>query len=92
MPVTKKGREFETMPFFLSDEFKTILDEKLKGTGGMSDRKSESLGNTMTSAGIGGAHGGSQMYKSVFLREKINEQNEKRKKDRKNKKIEGETP
>ena len=31
------------------------------------------------------------MYRSVFLREKIIEQNEKRKKDRKNKKLEGES-
>jgi hypothetical protein len=27
-PVLKKGREFESMPFFLSDEFKQILEEK----------------------------------------------------------------
>jgi len=31
------------------------------------------------------------MYRSVFLREKVNEQNEKRKKDRKNKKLEGDS-
>lgn len=64
------------MPFFLSDEFKSILDEKIRGTGGgMSDNLrsgGESLGNTMTSGGIGGgSHGASQMYKSIFLKEKL---------------------
>lgn len=34
LAAIKKGREFETMPFFLSDEFKTILDDKVKGTNG----------------------------------------------------------
>ena len=35
----KKGKEFDTMPFFLSDEFKTILEDKvIKVGGGMSDR------------------------------------------------------
>ena len=39
MEVGKKGKEFETMPFFLSDEFKTILEDKvMKVGGGMSDR------------------------------------------------------
>ena len=27
-PELKKGREFESMPFFLSDEFKQIMEEK----------------------------------------------------------------
>lgn len=52
--MTKKGREFDTMPFFLSDEFKSILDEKLKGTGGMADGRTDSLGDTLTSgSGVG---------------------------------------
>lgn len=46
MDKTKKGREFETMPFFLSDEFKSILDEKVKGTGGPSDGITSPLSNT----------------------------------------------
>jgi hypothetical protein len=88
--MNKKGKEFETMPFFLSDEFKTMLEDKLRGTGmSGADFKSDSLGNTMTSAGGGLGSGGSQMYKSIFLKEKINEQNEKRKKDRKLKKAGG---
>lgn len=29
-PQTKKGRELETMPYFLSDEFKLIMEEKHK--------------------------------------------------------------
>jgi hypothetical protein len=43
----KKGREFESMPFFLSDEFKSILDDKIKGTSGPSD-KPMSLGGTQS--------------------------------------------
>ena len=46
----KKGKEFETMPFFLSDEFKTILEDKIRGTGGPSDKLGETLGGT--SAGL----------------------------------------
>lgn len=46
-PELKKGREFETMPFFLADEFKTILDDRIKGTGGPLDGGFSSLGNTM---------------------------------------------
>jgi len=33
----KKGQEFETLPFFLSDEFKTLLEEKVRGIGGPND-------------------------------------------------------
>lgn len=78
------------MPFFLSDEFKTMLEDKLRGTGMSGDMRSgDSLGNTMTSAGGALGSGGSQMYKSIFLKEKINEQNEKRKRERKMKKAGG---
>ena len=41
----KKGREFDSMPFFLSDEFKSILEDKIKGTSGPSDQPM-SLGGT----------------------------------------------
>lgn len=60
------------MPFFLSDEFKTILEDKIRGTGGPSDQ-TDTLGGTSAGLGMTGAgmQGGSQLYKSVFLKEKI---------------------
>lgn len=76
------------MPFFLSDEFKTILEDKIRGTGGPSDKLGDTLGGT-TSLNMTGQQqhqGGNNMYKSVFLKEKVLEQNEKRKRDRKTKK------
>lgn len=81
----KKGREFETMPFFLSDEFKTILEDKVKTTNG------QIISETTDSNPVGGmmegsSSGGGNLYKSGFLKEKIIEQNEKRKRERKSKK------
>ncbi len=78
------------MPFFLSDEFKSILDEKIKGTGGPSDGRG-SLSNTQSLAATGGGPSGgsgpgNQMYKSTFLKDKVTEQAEKRKRERKIKK------
>ena len=70
---TKKGREFDSMPFFLSDEFKSILEDKIKGTSGPSDQPM-SLGGTTSLAQTGGgsnAGGQNQMYKSGFLKDKI---------------------
>ena len=84
LAAIQKGREFETRPFFLSDEFKTILDDKVKGTngGGPSDNTESNLGGMMDGSGSGGGN----LYKSGFLKEKIIEQNEKRKRERKSKK------
>jgi hypothetical protein len=56
--IGKKGKEFETMPFFLSDEFKTILEDKIRGTGGPSDKQTDTLGGT--SAGLNMTGGGPQ--------------------------------
>jgi hypothetical protein len=47
-PGTKKGREFDTLPFFLSDEFKSILEDKVKGTSGPMDNPAGSLGGTQS--------------------------------------------
>ena len=63
----KKGREFESMPFFLSDEFKSILEDKIRGTGGPSDG-TDGLGGT---SGLGGTGMVNQLYKSGFLKDKI---------------------
>ena len=39
-PVIKKGREFNSLPFFLSDEFKAIIEEKHRPlVTGPSDKK-----------------------------------------------------
>ena len=92
-PQIKKGREFETMPFFLTDEFKMIMDDKYnkqsQGTLKTSAKGEQQLSSATlggVSSGNQGAAAGSAMYKSEFLKEKMNEQNEKRKRDRKNKK------
>lgn len=53
----KKGREFETLPFFLSDEFKSILEDKVKGTSGPMDNPG-SLGGTQSLGQTGSAAGG----------------------------------
>jgi len=77
------------MPFFLSDEFKTMLEDKIKGTGGPSDN---TLGGTSLLGQTGSAQGGSSSsggYRSGFLKDKMTEQNEKRKRERKNKKAGG---
>lgn len=80
-PKEKKGREIDQMPFFLSDEYKQILEEnKFKKIS--ADRMS-TLGTTLGSVG--------STYKSDFLKEKLLEQNEKRKKDRKNRRNQSKT-
>ena len=60
------------MPFFLSDEFKTILEEKVRGTGGPSDHNTDTLGGTTSLGMTGGGHAQTNsMYKSVYLKEKL---------------------
>lgn len=83
----KKGQEFETLPFFLSDEFKQLMNEKMLGTGGPADNNLSQTGNTSSNnGGSSGANNQNGAYKSGFLKDKILEQGEKRKKDKKNKK------
>lgn len=77
------------MPFFLSDEFKLIMEEKQRKE--EEQRKLQAIhGEKLATSGtlgglssLGGGGGGSQLYKSQFLKEKIEEQNERRKRDRK---------
>ena len=92
-PQIKKGREFETMPFFLTEEFKMIIDDKVQKQSQATLKMSAKGDQLMSSGTIGGlssanqgAAAGNSLYKSEFLKEKLNEQNEKRKRDRKNKK------
>lgn len=67
------------MPFFLSDQFKKILEDQNSNM-----KKIESKDGLLNTLGSSvGAGMGSQMYKSEFLKEKLSIQNEKRKKDRK---------
>ena len=75
------------MPFFLSDEFKTILEEKINKTGGLSEG-TDPLGGTGNGGMLNQTQGlqNSQMYRSQFLKDKLIEQNEKKKRDRKTKK------
>eukprot|EP00347_Sterkiella_histriomuscorum_P003182 403365276 len=95
-PKEVKGKEFETMPFFLSDEFKQIMEEKNKKNEQalrltQIDGSKDKLLNSGTMGGIStiGSSGGgaSQLYKSEFIKDRLNEQNEKRKRDRKLKKV-----
>jgi hypothetical protein len=60
------------MPFFLSDEFKTIIEEKYKVSDiGLHDGKDKMItSGTVGSLGLGGG-GGSTLYKSEFLKEKL---------------------
>jgi hypothetical protein len=77
-PTEKKGREFETMPYFLSDQFKALVEDKSKPKTMVSSESKNSL--------QGGAFGGNSLYKSDYLKEKMVEQQEKKRRDRKNKK------
>ena len=74
----RRGREHETMPYFLTDQFREILETSQKQQadaaaihdGTDPDKKKKEDGPV----GI---------YKSIFLRKKVEEQGEKRKRDRK---------
>ena len=59
------------MPFFLSSQFKEIIDERDK------DKEEENEANDKKHKQAGGG-----LYKSEFLHRKINEQNEKKKAER----------
>lgn len=71
-PKETKGKEFDTMPFFLSDEFKSIMDEKNRMR--QLQENQDKLLNSGTMGGIstiGSIGGGSSLYKSEFIRERL---------------------
>ena len=74
------GREHETMPYFLTDQFRQILEASQE------QKKSAIVAKLGERAGPKKADDGDQapvgLYKSLFLRQKIENQNERRKKDR----------
>jgi hypothetical protein len=62
------------------------MNEKMLGTGGPADHNLSHTGNTSSNNGGGVGANAAGMYKSAFLKDKILEQGEKRKKDKKSKK------
>lgn len=76
----RRGREHETMPYFLTDQFKEILESSQKqqadAEAGQLDADPSKKKKEDGPVGI---------YKSIFLRKKVEEQLEKRKRDRKSK-------
>ncbi|CDW84841.1 UNKNOWN [Stylonychia lemnae] len=94
-PEMKKGREFDSMPFFLSDEFKHIMEDKHQKANlqklTTSNVGKDKLAGSGNMGGISSISGpgmpGNSMYKSEFLKERLHEQNEKRKRERKLKKV-----
>ena len=69
-----KGQELDTMPYFLTAQFKEILDKAEKAKPATIDSQ-----GSLPKAKIGGGGG---MYRSEFLVRKIAQQNEKKKTDR----------
>lgn len=78
----KKGEEYEKMPYFLADSFRVLIEDNSHAKSLQPSESKQSLSNKSTT---GPAFGGSQSYKSEFLREKLVDQAEKKKRDRKNK-------
>ena len=68
----KKGQEMDTMPYFLTAQFKEVLEQSEKQK---LQIESQASLNKPKAAGTG-------MYKSEFLSRKVVQQNEKRKTDR----------
>ena len=74
------GREHETMPYFLTDQFRQVLaashEQKKPAIAAKPGPKTDGAKkNEPDQAPVG-------LYKSLFLRQKIEFQNERRKKDR----------
>ena len=65
-----KGAEIETMPYFLTSEYKAIVDANAKSHETIAGGKENTAATTGT-------------YKSQWLKDKLAQQNEKRKVDRK---------